>query len=150
MARGKRLGLIGLAIAIAAAAFAIIRPQDDDNGPQPSRDRTAEPPSTPAERPTATIESRTEERIELRDHAPTGSVRRIEVSKGDLVRITIESDAPDRVHLHGYDIERKVAPRAPARFSLRADIEGVFDLESHVAEEEGRNPAIARLVVEPS
>jgi len=60
------------------------------------------------------------------------------------------SDAPDDIHLHGYDIEKETAPGKPARFRIEADLEGVFEIESHVAEDAGREPLIARLVVEPS
>ena len=151
MSSGKRLGLIVLAVAVAAAAFVALRPDDDDDqGASRPADRGVSRPSAPAERPTATIETRPEHRISLRDHATSGTVQRIEVEKGELVRITVDSDEPDQLHLHGYDIERKAAPGQPARFSLRADVEGVFELESHAAEDAGREPVVARLVVEPS
>ena len=51
-----------------------------------------------------------------------------------------ERDAPDDIHLHGYDIEKKVAPGQPARFRFKANLEGEFEIESHVAEDAGRDP----------
>ena len=66
------------------------------------------------------------------------------------MRFVVISDAADDIHLHGYDIEKKVAPGQPARFRVKADLEGVFEIESHIAEDAGREPLIARLVVEPS
>ena len=71
-------------------------------------------------------------------------------SKGDTVRIVITTDAPDELHLHGYDIEREAAPGQPARFRFKANAEGEFVLESHTAEHAGNEPVIARLLIGPS
>jgi hypothetical protein len=146
VSKGQRAGLIALAVAIAAVAFALASPDDDkgDSG-KTSADATTSEPSTP---PTATTDSRPEERLQLQAHRPTGGVRRIQAQKGEFVRLVVESDAPDEVHLHGYDITRDVRPSEPARFSFRAEHEGVFDLESHKLEDQGRDAVIARLVVQ--
>ena len=61
----------------------------------------------------------------------------------------VSADAPDDIHLHGYDIEKQVAPGQPARFRFRADVEGIFEIESHVAEDAGKDPLIGKLTVEP-
>ncbi len=151
MSRGQRLGLIALVIAVAAAAFVVARPdEEDDKRATPAADTTGQEPSGTAEGPTATTDARPETRIRLRAHKPVGGVRRIEATKGELVRILVESDAPDQIHLHGYDIETDVRPAEPGRFSFRADVEGIFELESHEAEQHGGDPLVARLVVEPS
>lgn len=149
MSRGQRLGLIALAVVVVAVAFVVARPDDEDDGPATPAGDTSTAPATERE-PTATTESRPEVRIRLRDHRPVGGVKRVSAKKGEFVRITVESDARDEIHLHGYDITKEAAPGAAARFSLRADIEGIFEMESHQAEQEGGEPAIARLVVEPS
>ena len=83
-------------------------------------------------------------------HAVEGGAAKIEVTKGQIVRFVVTSDAPDDIHVHGYDIERSAAPGKPARFSFKADIEGIFEIESHEAEHEGKDAVIAELVVEPS
>jgi hypothetical protein len=72
------------------------------------------------------------------------------VNKGEHVRIVVSADAPDDIHLHGYDIEKPVKPGQPAQFNFSADIEGIFEIESHVAEHEGREPLVAKLTVEPN
>ncbi len=77
-------------------------------------------------------------------------MERIAVEKGDTVRLIVTSDASDEIHLHGYDITRTAAPGKPARFRFEANTEGVFEIESHTAEDAGRDPLIARLVVEPA
>jgi FtsP/CotA-like multicopper oxidase with cupredoxin domain len=79
-----------------------------------------------------------------------GGPKDIEATRGDTVRIVVASDAPDEIHLHGYDITRNVAPGRPGRFRFKANAEGAFEIESHVAEDAGRDPLVARLVVQPS
>ena len=150
MSRGQRLGLIALAVAVAAAAFVVARPDDEDDNRTPAVDTTGREPSGTAQEPTATTEPRPETRIELRAHEPSGGVRRIDAKKGDFVRLLVESDTADEIHLHGYDITREVRAGEPARFSFRADVEGIFEVESHEAEHAGGDPVIARVVVEPS
>ena len=86
----------------------------------------------------------------MRGGSVVGGAQDIEVARGDTVRIVVTSDAPDEIHLHGYDITRNPAPGKPARFQFRADAEGAFEIESHVAEDAGLDPLVARLVVEPS
>ena len=161
MSRNQRIALVVGAIAIAVVAFVIAQPGDDED----DGERAA---TTPAQTETgggasggATAPAETEEeppptpepevtRLRIRDGAVVGGPRDIEVERGDTVRIVVAADAPDEIHLHGYDITRNAAPGQPARFRFRANAEGAFEIESHVAEDAGRDPLVARLVVEPS
>jgi FtsP/CotA-like multicopper oxidase with cupredoxin domain len=150
MSRNQRIGLVALALVVAVAAFLIARPDDGEEsartGGNASRTETANGRSSttePARGPHV-------ERIALRGGVPRGGVRSISVKTGEAVRIVVTSDAPDEVHLHGYDITRNPGPGKPARFAFKAKLEGVFEIESHEAEHAGREPLIARLVVEPS
>jgi hypothetical protein len=79
-----------------------------------------------------------------------GGTKDVEVEAGETVRIVVSADAPDEIHLHGYDITRDAAPGRPARFRFDANLEGIFEMESHVAADAGRDPLVARVVVEPS
>jgi FtsP/CotA-like multicopper oxidase with cupredoxin domain len=153
MSKAGRLGLIALALVVLAVAFVVVSPGgDEDDGV------TSTPAGQTAEEPTATARSALPPppdgpdpaRIELRDHLPTGGAQTIEVERGDRVTIVVRSDAPDEVHVHGYDVEAAPEPGKPARLSFDADIEGVFEIESHEAEHAGEDPLIARLVVKPS
>lgn len=56
---------------------------------------------------------------------------RIEVSKGQTVRITVTSDAADEAHLHGYDKEASLKPGTPASIEFVADETGLFEMETH-------------------
>jgi hypothetical protein len=152
MSRGGRWGLIALAVVVAVAAFLIARPGDDDGdgGNQAASTATETSPTAtapsapqpPPDGPDATV-------IALTGHA-VDEVSDITVEKGEQVRLVVRSDEPDEIHVHGYDIEKPVAPGKPARFQFEATIEGVFEIESHEAEHAGKDALIARLVVEPS
>ncbi|MGI5159064.1 hypothetical protein [Microbispora sp. CA-102843] len=56
---------------------------------------------------------------------------RIEVTKGQTVRITVTSDAADEAHLHGYDKEASLKPGTPASIEFVADETGLFEMETH-------------------
>jgi hypothetical protein len=159
MSRTQRVGLVVVAVVVAVVAFAIARPgDDDDNGSEQAAQTTPAQTETGTANGTANTQTETEppppkpeiSRIRIRGGAAVGGVQRVQATKGDTVRIVVRSDAPDELHLHGYDIYENAGPGQPGRFVFRADIEGIFELESHVAEDAGKNPLLARLVVEPS
>lgn len=54
-----------------------------------------------------------------------------EVTKGDHVVITIDSDKSEEFHLHGYDLKAKTNPGQPEKIEFDALIRGTFELESH-------------------
>jgi hypothetical protein len=154
----QRLGLLAIAVIVAVAAFVIVKPGDDEddsagNGGTPAGQTT---PAGGSTTPTATAPSAPEppqpvvHRITIRGSAPAGGVKQIEATRGDTVTIVVDSDVDDEIHLHGYDVFRDAAPGSPARFRFRADIEGIFEIESHVAEDAGKDPLIAKLTVRPS
>jgi FtsP/CotA-like multicopper oxidase with cupredoxin domain len=159
MSRNTRIALIVGALLVAVVGFVVLRPADDDDESEGSAatatgqtgtvDGSAEPQATteteppPPERPAVT-------RIAIVGGSVQGGAKTIEVGQGETVRIVVTADAPDEIHLHGYDIERNAAPGQPARFRFTADAEGEFEMESHVAEDAGKDPLVARLVVGPS
>lgn len=59
---------------------------------------------------------------------PTG---RVEVAKGNLVRITVTSDVADELHVHGYDKSLALPAGTPASIELRVDRTGLFEVETH-------------------
>ncbi len=154
MSRNQRIGLIVAALAVAVVAFVVAQPGDDEDAqptptaPAQTQSETgaqAEPQAEPMPPPEPAVT-----RIRLRGGEVAGGVREIQAARGETVRIVVSSDAPDELHLHGYDIERQAAPGQPARFRFKANAEGEFVLESHVAEDAGHEPVVARLLVGPS
>jgi plastocyanin len=155
MSRNQRIGLIVAALAVAVIAFVIASPGGDDDGDNRAAQTT---PATTTTTGTGTTETQAEApappkpevaRIEIRGGEVVGGPAEITAKNGDTVVIVVSADAPDDIHLHGYDIEKKAAPGQPARFRFKATAEGEFELESHVAEDAGRNPLVATLIVEP-
>jgi hypothetical protein len=67
------------------------------------------------------------------DAATTGS--RVEnVKLGENVILRLTSDSDEDYHVHGYDLEQKVAAGVEAQFEFKADMAGDFEVESHVTE----------------
>jgi len=138
--------LIGAAaIAVAVVLFVVLWP-GDDNEP------TASPPTTttgktvttpvvpqpPQPPPTARV------RVAIKNGLPVGGPPRITVAKGQRVVLVVSSDLADRVHLHGYDIERHVGPGRSATIAFRATIVGTVE-----AELEHRGVRIATITTTP-
>ena len=131
MGRNQRVGLIAAAVVVAVVALviAVSSGGDDNGGSQPSQTTTFH--------------------VQLKNAGVVGGAQTLTAKKDSIVRIVVSSDAPDQVHLHGYDIEKEATPAQPAVIRFKANIEGAFELESHTAEHEGKEPLVARLHVEP-
>ena len=145
MSRNQRIGLVVGALLVAVVALVVARPGDDDEqskAPTSTGDATSQDVQTDAEPPVT--------RISVKGGVLVGDAKTIRVAKNDIVRIVVSSDVADEIHLHGYDIEKEAAPGKPARFHFKADAEGAFELESHAAEDAGKEPLLARLLVGPS
>lgn len=113
------LVLLGL-----AALFLVLRP-----GPS----QTGGPADAPRERTVG---------LAVEDGAMTPD--EVEVGEGDRVRLRVTSGEPIEIHLHGYDLEREVAPGEPATLSFEADLTGRFEIEEHESGE-----VLGVLIVQP-
>jgi FtsP/CotA-like multicopper oxidase with cupredoxin domain len=158
MSRNQRILLVVGALAIAVVAFVVAEPGDDEDGERSASTTPAqadtqangsEPQTTTEEEPAPPPEAEIT-RIRIQGGTIVGGSKDIVVERGDTVRIVVAADAPDEIHLHGYDITRNAVPGQPARFRFQANAEGAFEIESHVAADAGKDPLVARLVVEPS
>jgi hypothetical protein len=69
---------------------------------------------------------------------------RISVPRGRQVVLVVTGKPGAEIHLHGYDVLRRIPARGPARIPFRATIPGRFEIE---LEDEGRQ--IADLSVQP-
>jgi len=72
----------------------------------------------------------------------------IRVKKGDEVELRWSTDRPISLHLHGYDIERRVTPQSPATMAFKAHIAGRFSVSEHGGGE-GHRKALLYLEVYP-
>ncbi|WP_344933870.1 hypothetical protein [Sphaerisporangium flaviroseum] len=56
---------------------------------------------------------------------------RIDVAKGQMVRITVTGDVADQAHVHGYDKAADLRPGVPGTIGFVADQSGLFEVETH-------------------
>jgi FtsP/CotA-like multicopper oxidase with cupredoxin domain len=97
----------------------------------------ASPAASADDRPGAQAAARSFElRIEQRRVPP--AQRTLRVTEGDRVELRWRTDEPLVLHLHGYDIETRVAPDHPAVTSFTARLTGRFPVAIHAAAEPGR------------
>jgi FtsP/CotA-like multicopper oxidase with cupredoxin domain len=161
MTRNQRIALVVAALAVAVVAFLVASPGGDDDESDRAATTTPAQPDGQNGSPDTDTDTGTETepppppksqvtRIRIVGGEVVGGPKTIEVTRGDVVRIVVTADAPDELHLHGYDITRNAGPGQPARFRIDAMLEGAFEMESHVAEDAGKDPLVARLVVEPT
>jgi hypothetical protein len=73
-----------------------------------------------------------------------GGVKRLTFDSGERVRFAVKSDVSDEVHVHGYDVSKRVPAGGSVRFGFPARLEGVFEVEL-----EERGEQIAELRVTP-
>jgi len=59
------------------------------------------------------------------------AMRLIRVTEGDVVKLRWTSDRPLVLHLHGYDIEKRVAPGAVSELVFTAYATGRFPIHLH-------------------
>jgi plastocyanin len=146
MTRNQRIGLLVAALAVAVVAIVVAVASGGDNG----NDQATNTTQTTSEQPGGTAPAKPKPfRIDIKGGKPVGGPADIKVKKGDKVTIVVSANAHDDIHLHGYDIEKPVEPGKPATFNFTANIEGIFEIESHVAEDAGREPLMGKLTVEP-
>lgn len=151
--RNGRIAVLVASVAVALAAFLVLKPGDDEEPATTAATPTAvatatatapaEPTETATEAPTPEPTPEPEV-IEVKDGKVVGGAADLEVSEGDLVEFAVQSDVADEIHVHGYDVKKNVEAGGTAELSFKADITGVFEIEL-----EGAGLELARLKVSP-
>ena len=142
MDRRQRLALLGVAAVIAAVVVVIAVASGGGDGKSDTTSATTQatqPGDTTQQQQETTTTTETTpappepvvEKIDVKGGQPVGGLKKISVKKGEQIEINVTSDTAGDAHLHGYDIEKKLEPGKTAKFSFKADIEGVFELELH-------------------
>jgi len=147
MTRGQRLTFLGIAALIAVVAVILLAGGGDEteNAANSAQPATPTPTAsatdgdeTPAPTPTPTATPKPPPLL----HA--GKVRRLTFDEGDTVRFRVRNPEPEEIHVHGYDVTKKIEPNQTATVSFKATITGIFEIEFHGSAEQ-----IAELKVEP-
>jgi hypothetical protein len=74
------------------------------------------------------------------------NMRLIRVKQSDVVRLRWTSDRPIALHLHGYDIERKVEPGGVGEMTFTARATGRFPVQEHQPQASGAHTHGAPIV----
>ena len=152
MDRRQRMMLLGIAAAIAvvAVAVALVAGGGDDSKDKSTSETTAAQTVTGTGDTSTTTKTTppepqgTQETIDIKGGEPDGGAKDIKVKKDDALEITVNSDQEVPIHFHGYDIEKDAAPGKPAVFKLKAENEGVYEIEI-----ESTGTRIAEVTVSP-
>jgi cytoskeletal protein RodZ len=164
----QRAGIVLGALAVLLIVFVVLRGGDDNGSPSSSSAprTTATQGSATSTKGTSTGESESEsesesetgstststqpaqpavQTIRVVNGQPQGGIKTVSFKKGDQVRLKVQSDVADEIHVHGYDLKKDVAKGGTVQFSFPATIEGRFEIEL-----ENAGTQIANLEVTPS
>ena len=124
-----RLAIPVASVVVLVGLFLLLRPGDDtSNGvgsttPPPTSSTSDSPSPTESPEPDRTVIE-----VTYRDGAVQGPTS-YTATQGDRVRIVVDADVSDEVHLHGYDLMADVTPDEPATIDFVANAPGVFEVE---------------------
>ena len=128
-----RWSILAATVAGLAVLFVLLRPDassDDGVSPSPSTPTaTVTPSETGSPSPTESPEpERTIIDVTYSDGEVQGPTT-FTATQGERVRILVDADVTDEIHLHSYDLHADVAPGEPARIDFVANVAGVFECE---------------------
>jgi hypothetical protein len=139
VSRAARIGIVAVALVVAVAAFVALRPGDEGPGDgstatAPDGATTGAAPAAPRAKPIPLVR--------LRRGRPAGGRAEIEARRGERIRFAAVSDVDDELHVHGYDLTRRLPAGRRVTVSFAARLEGAFEVESHDFE---RQVAVVRV-----
>jgi hypothetical protein len=132
MSRNQRLGFLGIAAVIAIAAI-IVLTAGGGGDEQEATDTATRPTATPTASATAEGDTPTPTPTPTPKPKPpllqAGKVTKLRSTEGETVRFRVRHDAPEEVHIHGYNIMEDLEPGKTVTVSLEATITGIFEIE---------------------
>jgi FtsP/CotA-like multicopper oxidase with cupredoxin domain len=149
MSRNQRLSFLGIAAAIAVVAIVIF--VVSGSGSEDTSDQAASTPTATATPSATTSGTATPEVTPTPTPTPqppllqAGSVKKLEYKQGDTVTFRVRNDAPEEVHIHGYNIKKELEANKTETVSFKASITGIFEIEL-----EGSATQLAELRVDPN
>lgn len=80
-----------------------------------------------------------------------GGAQDVSATQGDHLTVTLHTDAPAELHIHGYELSKDIDAGKSGSISFTADATGEFELEAHplVHGEEGAGVELGQLKVSP-
>jgi hypothetical protein len=163
----QRAGVVLGGLAVLLIVFVVLRGNDDNGGsssssapqttaastgadstasdPASGSTSTATPTSSTGSTSTATTPEPAVQTVRVVNGQPAGGIKTISYTKGDQIRLKVQSDTADEIHVHGYDLKKDVTAGGSVEFDFKATIEGRFEVEL-----ENAGTQIAMLEVDPS
>lgn len=80
-----------------------------------------------------------------------GGSQEVSATQGDHLTVTLDTDVPAELHVHGYEVSKDIDAGKTGSVSFVADATGEFEIEAHhlVHGEEGPGEELATLQVNP-
>ncbi len=147
---GQRIAILAAAVVVLVGGFVLARGGDEE--PKPSEPTTTVSAETtaldsattaPREEPAPPPPPRVET-IRIKGRAPVGEPETLKYESGDTVRLRFRSDVAEEVHIHGFDEYVDVPAGGTVTKRFDADLEGIFEVESH-----GSGELLAKLEIRP-
>ena len=90
-------------------------------------------------------------RFELANGKAVGGAQQVSATQGDHLKVTLQTDAPAEIHVHGYEVHEEIEAGATGSIKFTADATGKFEIEAHriVHGEEQGGIQLAELQVNP-
>jgi FtsP/CotA-like multicopper oxidase with cupredoxin domain len=142
MTRAHRFTFLGIAVVIAVVAVIFIGGGEDE------ATETADTPPTVTPTPDDADATATATATPTPEPPPVlqgGKLTKLRYREGETVRFRVTSDAPEEVHIHGYDIAKEIAAGETVTVTFKADLTGIFEIEYENAHEQ-----IGQLRVDPN
>jgi hypothetical protein len=117
---GFRLILIGAGVLAAVVLFVALRDDDDHTTAPPPVVTTIPQPAPRPQPPPA---------LQILIPSNTDALTRRTIPRGRQVVLVVSGAAGEEVHLHGYDVKRRIGSNGVARLPFRATIPGRFEVE---------------------
>lgn len=119
-----RARIVGLLVAVAAVAgCADTQPSTDDPPAEPQASEE-EPPTEGSDAGVEAVD------VAIIDGQAQTDRNRVDVALGTTVRIQVQADVDEEIHVHGYDLSAPVTPTEPGVLEFTADIPGAFEVEA--------------------
>lgn len=128
--RANREGLLAAVAVLALAGCSGNGAPSGPGSPAPSGGSLSASSPAPATTAPAAPETKVVE-ITVKGRGVSPPPGRVEIAKGEKVRLVVHADRADEIHVHGYDLEAKMGPGQDAVIEFVASQPGLFEVETH-------------------
>jgi hypothetical protein len=89
--------------------------------------------------------------FELANGKAVGGSKDVSANQGDRLTVTLHTDVPAELHIHGYELAKDIDAGKTGSISFTANATGEFEIEAHhlVHGEEESGVELAQLAVNP-